>query len=422
MLLQICGSKRGRAVSVSLSTLAVAGTRVARLRSQVRSLLALCGGLAGSMLSAADVTVHDAASLRTAIAAATPGTRVVLRGGDYGGGFHFKDLRGEPGLPIVLMAADPQQPPVFSGANTGLHFSNPAHLELRGLVITKLAHNGINIDDGGGALATGARDSEPSTRHIVLRGLRVSDIGAEGNHDGIKLSGLYDFQVIDCTIERWGTKGGSAIDLVGCHRGLIEKNVIRHIEPAPPNCTAVQCKGGTSAVTVRGNRFEHAGGRGVNIGGGTGLQFFRPRLQEGREHAEAREITVEGNTFVGGITAVAFAGADGAVVRFNTIERPGRWALRILQENKAPGFVACRNGVFTDNLIVFESTKWSEGGVNIGGGTAPETFTFARNWWYCADRPERSAPKLPTPETGGVYGRESAAAKGQAGADAWRGR
>lgn len=171
---------------------------------------------------------------------------------------------------------------------------------------------------------------------------------------------------------------------------------------------------------MRRNRFEHAGGRGVNIGGSTGLAFFRPKLEEGGEKAEARAIRVEGNTFVGGMTPVAFAGADGGIVRLNTIERPGKWALRIVQENKAPGFVPARRGEFTDNVIVFESTKWGEGGVNIGGGTAPETFTFARNWWYCVDRPERSTPKLPTPEKDGVYGRKPAEAKGKAGADAWR--
>lgn len=44
--------------------------------------------------------------------------------------------------------------------------------------------------------------------------------------------------------------------------------------------------------------------------------------------------------------------------------------------------------------------------VNIGGGTAPETFQFNKNFWYCLDRPARSQPKLPTPEEDGVYGRD----------------
>lgn len=375
-------------------------------------------GLLCNVASAVEVRVNDAASLRAALAAAVPGTQILLAGGEYGGGFRSVDLRGTATQPIVIAAADPAQPPILRGGNNGMHLSNPAYVELRGLVIERSANNGLNIDDGGSPAAT--RDAAPTARGLVLRGLRITDVGGDGNHDGIKLSGLYDFQVIGCTIERWGTKGGSAIDMVGCHRGIIESNTIRHRDPAPPNCTAVQCKGGSSAITVRGNRFENAGGRGVNIGGSTGRPFFRPALQSG-DNAEARAIVVEGNTFVGGIAAMAFVGVDGAVVRYNTIEKPGRWALRILQENKAVDFIACRNGRFTDNVIVFDSTQWAEGGVNIGAGTAPDSFTFARNWWYCADRPDRSAPKLPTAEADAQYGRPPTEAKGIAGASAWPG-
>jgi len=75
-----------------------------------------------------------------------------------------------------------------------------------------------------------------------------------------------------------------------------------------------------------------------------------------------------------------------------------------LQETRSEGFVPCRNGRFTDNLVVFRSDRWFEGGVNIGPFTAPHTFTFARNWWYCEDAPERSKPALPVSEKEGVYG------------------
>lgn len=363
---------------------------------------------------AAEIVVRTPAEFREAVTQATPGTHILLAPGNYGGGYQFANVRGEPGRPIVIRAADPGQPPIFTEANVGLHLASPAHLELRDLTLTKLRANGINIDDGGAA------KGDTGAHHVVMAGLRISDIGDKGNQDGIKLSGLWDFRVADCTIERWGTNGGSAIDLVGCHRGIIEANTIRHTNPPPPNCTGVQCKGGSSDIAIRRNRFEDAGGRAVNIGGGTGLPFFRPPLVPGGEHAESRGIRVEGNTFVGGVAPVAFAGADGGVVRFNTIENPGRWALRIVQENKSPGFVACRNGEFSDNVIVFESSRWSAGGVNIGGGTAPETFTFARNWWYCTDQPARSRPTLPTPEKEGVYGRPPAEAAGKAGASAWR--
>ena len=363
------------------------------------------------LVGAGEVTVKDPAQLRAAVGAAKPGTRILLVGGNYGGGFHFANLRGEEGRPIVIAAADPAQPPVFRDANAGIHLANPAYVELHNLAFTNLSHNGLNIDDGGATTNAAARG-------IVLRGLRVNKIGSDGNHDGIKLSGLWDFRVVDCSIEGWGTRGGSAIDMVGCHRGSIENNLIRHDVPEPPNCTGVQAKGGSSDIVICRNRFEHAGGRAVNIGGSTGLKFFRPVLAGKGEHAEARNLRVEGNTFVGSVVPVAFVGVDGAVVRFNTIERPGRWAIRILQENTAAGFVACRNGEFSDNTIVFELVRWSEGGVNIGGGTAPATFKFARNWWFCADNPERSRPKLPTPEVEGNYGRPIAEAKGKAGAEA----
>jgi hypothetical protein len=358
--------------------------------------------------NAHDVAVQDSAGLRAALAEAKPGTRIVLAAGSYSGGFHAANLRGESGNPIVITAADPKRPPVFTDAKAGMHLSKPVHVELHNLTFRNLSANGLNIDDGGQA-------NSPA-QHVVLRGLVFQDIGSRGNEDAIKLSGLSGFSIADCVIERWGTGGGSGVDMVGCHRGVIERNVLRHGDA--PNCTGVQCKGGTSEITIRRNRFENAGGRAINIGGSTGLQFFRPPLKDGEEHAEARRIVVEGNTIVGGMAAMAFVGVDGATVRFNTIERPGRWVFRILQETKSPGFVPSRNGEFTDNVIIFDSGKWSEGGVNIGGGAAPETFKFARNWWYCADRPERSTPKLPTAEIEGTYGKEPAEAKGKAGADA----
>jgi Right handed beta helix region len=364
--------------------------------------------LVTATMPAAEIAVHNADELRASLKEAKAGTKIMLAGGLYTGGFHAANLRGEAGSPIVIKAAEPKNPPVFTDAKVGLHLSNPVYVELMGLTFRGLSGNGLNIDDGGSV--------DTPAHHINLIGLRISDIGARGNEDGIKLSGVTDFRVASCVIERWGAGGGSAIDMVGCHRGLVSGSVFRHNDA--PNCTGVQCKGGTSEIRIRQNQFENAGGRAVNIGGSTGLQFFRPKLKDGEEHAEARNIIVEGNTFSGSMAPIAFVGVDGAKVRFNTIQNPSRWALRILQETKEPGFVPSRNGEFTDNVVVFDSAHWSEGGVNIGGGSAQETFKFARNWWYCADRPERSQPKLPTAESEGVYGKDPAEAKGKAGADA----
>lgn len=376
----------------------------------IASFAAVATMFAGARLGADEVRVSDAAALRAAVAAARPGTVILLAEGVYGGGFTFARLRGEPGRPVVIASENPAKPAVFRDARTGLHLSAPQHVELRDIEFTVLYTNGLNIDDGG------RRDG--GARHVTLRGLRVRDVGGGGNEDGIKLSGVSDFVVEGCTVERWGA-AGSAIDLVGCHRGVIRGNVFRHT--LPPSANGVQCKGGSADIAILGNLFDDTGARGVNIGGSTGLAFFRPPVAGDGPHAEARNIRVEGNRFTGSVAPVAFVGVDGAVVRFNTFEQPGRWALRILQENRAAGFVACRGGSFTDNLVVFESSRWAEGGVNVGPGTAPDTFSFARNWWYCSDRPARSQPRLPVKEEGGVYGRSPAEARGVAGATAWRG-
>lgn len=142
-----------------------------------------------------DLCASDDAGLGRAVAGAKPGTTVLIAPGNYRGGFAARGLRGEPGSPITLRASDPRRPPVFRGGPYGLHLSAVAHVELRDLIVERVAGDGINIDDGGVA-ATPAH-------HVVLRGLVVRDIGPGGNRDGIKLSGVDDFRVEGCRVERW---------------------------------------------------------------------------------------------------------------------------------------------------------------------------------------------------------------------------
>jgi hypothetical protein len=361
----------------------------------VRAVVSTTLCMAVAMMACAqtvEVRVENVDGLRQALQNAAPGTRILIAPGDYAGGISVAGLNGKEGLPITIQGEDPVKRPRFVGGGAALHMSRVSYVELRDLVVCGQTGNGLNLDDGGVL--------DVPTHHVVLENLTVSDVGPSGNRDGIKLSGLEDFVVRGCRIESWGD-GGSGIDMVGCHRGRIEGCYFRARETGQGGgSNAVQAKGGSCDVLVRGNRFDQPGARGVNIGGSTGLQFFRPKPQG----YEAKNITVEGNVFIGGMAPVAFVGVDGANVRFNTIYQPGRWALRILQETALPEFVPCRNGVFADNIIVFRSGQWSEGGCNVGPHTAPETFQFARNLWLCQDRPDLSKPTLPTPEQDGLYG------------------
>jgi len=351
-------------------------------------MLALLTALASTAFGRQDVRVGDLGSLRAAVAHATPGTRILVAPGDYGGGVYSVGIAGTPDKPIVIEAADSHRRPRFAGA---FQFQAAAWLEVRNLDIAGFAGNAIGIDDSG--------IREKPANHVTLEGLRISDIPGGGS-SGIKMAGVDDFRVENCTIEQFG---GCGIDMVGCHHGVIEKCRFEK-----GGGVAVQAKGASLDVVIRLCAFADYGANGVNLGQSTGIPFFRPPLEKtpAGSRYEAKDIIVEGCTFKGGDVPFAFAGIDGSVVRFNTIVDPAKWAMRILQETASPDFVLCRNGRFEDNIVVFRSDHWFEGGVNIGPKTAPETFHFARNWWYCTDNPERSTPSLPSPESDGVYGRD----------------
>jgi hypothetical protein len=334
------------------------------------------------------VTVNTRDQIVKAVEQAKPGTTILIAPGTYQGGLHFNGLQGEEGQPIILAAANKENPPVFQGHNSCFHLTDPAFVELHNLILTDASGNGINIDDGA--------SYETPAHHVVLRGLTIRDVGPEGNRDGIKLSGLDNFRVENCTVERWGD-GGSAIDMVGCHDGTIAGCTFRYRGDVAAN--GVQTKGGSRNIVIQRCRFENAGSRSVNIGGSTGLAYFRPKV----DGYEAKDITVEDCTFIGSSAPICFVGVDGAIVRYNTIYRPERYVLRILQESQGSQFVPCRNGVFRNNLIAFRSDE-TRGTVDIGPHTAPVSFKFSKNHWYCIDRPDRSSRlRLPVVETSGSY-------------------
>ena len=207
------------------------------------------------------VTVSDDASLRAALRAAAAGTTLRIAPGQYQPGIYVSNLAGSAEHPAVIEGADPADPPCFQGGTTAWHLSDCQHLTLRNLAIQGQSANGINIDDGG--------DYESPSHHIVLEGVQVSDVGPKGNRDGIKMSGVDDFLVRRCRVEGWG---GQAIDMVGCHRGLIDECEFVGKEGYSQS-SGPQTKGGSSQITIRDCRFQDAGSRAVNVGGSTGLRY-----------------------------------------------------------------------------------------------------------------------------------------------------
>ena len=289
-------------------------------------------------------------------------------------------MAGTKDRPIVIEGGEPA--PVFSGGACALHLVDCRYVTLRNLTVKGCSGNGINVDDGG---------SVDSPAHgIVLENVTVLDTGPTGNHDGIKLSGLDDFAIRRCRVAGWG---GSAIDMVGCHRGVVEDCTFEG-KAGFSQSSGVQMKGGSRDILVHRCFFRDAGHRSVNVGGSTGLAYFRP--QDAR--FEATDITVAGNRFTGSTAFVAFVNARNARVHRNTMHRPGKWVLRILQETTHERFPPCREGVFENNLIVFDRRVRTL--ANVGPGTAPETFLFRRNAWF---RVDGAALRLSLKEESGVY-------------------
>lgn len=345
-------------------------------------LLLVCF-LGGSTGFGADTTVHHADELREVLRQVQPGDVITLAPGQYGNGVWIQDVTGTLDKPIIIRGADDQNPPVFRGGKEAMHFVDCNYVTLRNIRVSGCSGNGINADDGG--------SYETPSRGLVFERITIEDTGPVGNWDGLKLSGLDDFTVTNCTISGWG---GSAIDMVGCHNGVIDGSKFIGKDRYSQN-SGIQAKGGSENVIIRQNYFHDAGERAVNLGGSTGYTFFRPRLQD----YEAKAIVVEGNHFVGSQAPIAYVTSIACVVRRNTIVNPRKWILRILQEQPLDKFQPCQRGVFEDNLVVFD--KRVQVFVNVGPNTKPETFSFRGNAWYCSDNTRK--PTLPVKETGGCY-------------------
>ncbi len=358
-----------------------------------KTILLLC---AANIFSASvfgdEIEVKDTNGLYEAISQAKPGAQILIAPGAYQGVFYFENIKGTKDQPIIIRAQDTSNPPRLSSANEGIHFVDAEYLEVRDLVIEDWRGNGFHVDDGG--------SFETPSRHIVLRNITVRGGGEEkGTFHGIKLTGVVDFVLENCVVENW-PNGGAGINLLRSHQGVVTGCTVKN-SPGRGEM-GLQTKGGTSDILITGNRFFEAGLKALSLGGSSGWSAFGPLFPG----YEAKNIHVEGNLIVGSESAIVFASSEDVIVRFNTIYLPEKWAVRILQDNNTPGSIPCRNGQFTDNIVVFRSGVWVEGGINIGEGTAPETFQFARNVWYCENRPGQSEPYFPTFEEEGIYGED----------------
>ncbi len=318
-------------------------------------------------------------NLTAAVAVAKPGDTLLLHTAIYTGGLLITNLKGNENQWITIKNA-PNANPVFEGGSNAIQFVEPAYLHLAGLVFQHQTGNGVNTDDGGTYITP--------AHHLVFEKCTFRDMSATGNNDLLKLSGLDFFEVRNCLFLN-GAAGGSGIDMVGCHHGLIIGN---HFENMGSN--AIQCKGGSEHIRIEGNFFKKAGQRALNLGGSTGLAFFRPDTA----HFEAANLQVFSNIIIGSEAPIAYVGAVRVDVINNTIYQPEKWVTRILQETVDPSrFLACGDNSFQNNIVFLGKNVGTA--TNIGPNTRPESFVFSNNLWFNADNANWGGPFLPVPES-----------------------
>lgn len=311
-----------------------------------------------------------------------PGDSIVVRDGIYQQRENLTNLQGNVFHHIVIMAETPGLVS-YQGGSEAWHLSDCAYLKIVGFEFVGQTANGVNIDDNGSI--------ETPTHHIIIEHCVFRDMNASGNNDLLKLSGLDHFRISFCTFLN-GAGGGSGIDMVGCHYGKIQGNLFENM-----GSNGIQAKGGTHHVVIEQNKFTNAGMRSVNLGGSTGLAFFRPLDAP----FEAADLVVRANVFEGSDAPIAFVGSTRIVVENNTIIEPEVWIYRILQETvDTSRFVSCGDNIFRNNLVYVDDRLRRD--FNIGPNTRPESFLFENNWWYNASDLNWGGPDNPGVEIGAM--------------------
>lgn len=321
-------------------------------------------------------------TLTQAAQVAQPGDTLLLSSGIFAGGIYIENLQGLPEAWITIRGATGGMT-IIQGGTNAIQMTDPAYLVIEQLRFREQTGNGVNIDDGG--------SYNTPAHHIHLRNCIFEDMNASGNNDLLKLSGLDSFLITACLFQN-GAAGGSGIDMVGCHHGTIEKTQFHQL-----GSNSIQAKGGTRYINILQNSFIDGGLRSLNLGGSTGAAFFRPF----GANYEAADLDVAGNLFIGSQAPIAYVGSQRVRVWNNTIYRPDKWVIRILQESSDTSFYqAVADGEFVNNLIVVDNKMAVA--TNIGPNTNSGSFLFARNLWYHLDQSNWSGPYLPVSEIEGM--------------------
>jgi hypothetical protein len=326
------------------------------------------------------------ASLSQALAVIISGDTIMIHKGTYAGGESIVKVQGTSAKWIYIISA-PYETVIFDGGINAWQMTDAAYVHIKGIIFQHQTGNGLNIDDGGSY-------NTPS-HHIIIDSCIFRNIRAAGNNDLLKMSGVNYFEIRNCFFLN-GSPGGSGIDMVGCHEGLIKDSRFEN-----QGSNSIQAKGGSKNVRIENNFFKNGGQRTLNLGGATNLGLFRPIDAS----YEAAAIKVYSNIFIGSDAPIAFVGCIETEVVNNTIYLPKKWVIRILQETvDTSRFYPCGKNSFKNNIVYHDSQVSVD--CNIGVNTDPQSFSFSGNLWYHSKNIAWKGPVLPIKDTNSIIGKD----------------
>lgn len=313
-------------------------------------------------------------TLADAIKNVTPGDTILLHPGRYESTNYYPKFKGGEPDKYITIKAESEGTVFFSGKDAMWWLREFAYINFYNLTFEKHERHAFNMDDGG-------KIGNPLSHHIRMVNCTFKGNAAGGDSNHLKMAGIDYFEIINCTFI--DGDNGAAIDMVGCHHGLIKNCYFENT-----GLVGIQAKGGSQHIRIEGNFMKNCGDRSLNLGGSTGFDFFRPHDAT----FEAADLQVYSNVIVGSTAPIAFASCVRVEVANNTIISPNKWVLRILQDSVYPQdrFVKCGNNSFINNIIYRNNSVLTD--CNIGDFTDPNSFTFANNLWYNYENPKWNGP------------------------------
>lgn len=247
---------------------------------------------------------HPYLTIQAAVNAATPGAAVMVEAGLYVENVRLPNAGGTPDAPIQLLSADGIGAATIVGASA-------ADSVIKGLGTDNVVVRGFTVQGGANGIqfSQNGNDFTNLVSNVVVADNIIS--GATG--DGIKLD-----QADHATV--WGNVisnvRGQGVDLLAVDHSTIAWNDISGVGAT----AAVFVKGGSTDVTVQGNRIHGTATDGIEVGGYTGAEFFRP----GETGYEAADVRVIGNDVeIAGKRAINILGVHGVSVTGNALASSG---------------------------------------------------------------------------------------------------